>query len=113
MERDVLMALDADPGVEAVASQPMWLHWVSEGHHVLQERASAGLDLARHRLGQVRRRIVLATQDEASLVAGGELDPDAERPDRLRFRHATENLDADNPRHQTRRASSPSAHGPR
>ena len=26
-ERDVLMALDADPGVEAVASQPMWLHW--------------------------------------------------------------------------------------
>jgi hypothetical protein len=24
------MALDADPGVEAVASQPMWLHWVSE-----------------------------------------------------------------------------------
>jgi hypothetical protein len=29
-ERDVLMALDADPGVEAVASQPMWLHWVSE-----------------------------------------------------------------------------------
>ncbi len=30
VERDVLMALDADPGVEAVASQPMWLHWVSE-----------------------------------------------------------------------------------
>ena len=27
---DVLMALDADPGVEAVASQPMRLHWVSE-----------------------------------------------------------------------------------
>ena len=26
----MLMALDADPGVEAVASQPMWLHWVSE-----------------------------------------------------------------------------------
>ena len=26
VERDVLMALDADPGVEAVASQPMWLH---------------------------------------------------------------------------------------
>lgn len=25
-ERDVLMAPDADPGVEAVASQPMWLH---------------------------------------------------------------------------------------
>jgi len=25
-----LAALDADPGVEAVASQPMWLHWVSE-----------------------------------------------------------------------------------
>ena len=25
-ERDVLMALDADPGVEVVASQPMWLH---------------------------------------------------------------------------------------
>jgi len=24
------MALDTDPGVEAVASQPMWLHWVSE-----------------------------------------------------------------------------------
>jgi len=30
VRRDVLMALDADPGVEAVASQPMWLHWVSE-----------------------------------------------------------------------------------
>jgi hypothetical protein len=30
VERDVQMALDADPGVEAVASQPMWLHWVSE-----------------------------------------------------------------------------------
>jgi hypothetical protein len=29
-ERDVLMALDADPAVDAVASQPMWLHWVSE-----------------------------------------------------------------------------------
>jgi hypothetical protein len=30
VERDVLMALDADPGVEAVASQPMWLHWAGE-----------------------------------------------------------------------------------
>ena len=30
VERDVLMALDADPGVEAVASQPMWLHWADE-----------------------------------------------------------------------------------
>jgi hypothetical protein len=30
VERDTLMALDADPGVEAVASQPMWLHWVSK-----------------------------------------------------------------------------------
>jgi TnsA-like endonuclease N terminal len=30
VERDVLMALDADSGVEAVASQPMSLHWVSE-----------------------------------------------------------------------------------
>jgi hypothetical protein len=30
VERDVLMALDAGRGVEAVASQPMWLHWVSE-----------------------------------------------------------------------------------
>ncbi|HEV3289873.1 MAG TPA: TnsA-like heteromeric transposase endonuclease subunit [Streptosporangiaceae bacterium] len=33
-ERDVLMALDADPGVEAVASQPMWLRWVSESGKV-------------------------------------------------------------------------------
>jgi hypothetical protein len=24
------MALDADPGVETVTSQPMWLRWVSE-----------------------------------------------------------------------------------
>ena len=24
------MALDADPGVDAVASTPMWLNWVSE-----------------------------------------------------------------------------------
>jgi hypothetical protein len=30
VERDVLMALDADQGVEAVASQPMWLHWIGE-----------------------------------------------------------------------------------
>jgi hypothetical protein len=30
VERGTLMALDADPGVEAVASQPMWLHWVSD-----------------------------------------------------------------------------------
>lgn len=28
-ERDCLMALDADPEVVGVASQPMWLHWVS------------------------------------------------------------------------------------
>ena len=28
------MALDAGPGVEAVASQPMWLHWVSESGKV-------------------------------------------------------------------------------
>lgn len=26
----MLVALDADPGVEAEASQPMWLHWASE-----------------------------------------------------------------------------------
>jgi hypothetical protein len=30
LERDVLVALDADPGVEAVALQPMWLQRVSE-----------------------------------------------------------------------------------
>jgi len=30
VERDTLMALDADPRVEAVASQPMWLHWAAE-----------------------------------------------------------------------------------
>lgn len=30
VERDTLMALDADPDVLAVASQPMWLHWVTE-----------------------------------------------------------------------------------
>lgn len=30
VERDVLMSLDADPQVRAVASQPMWLHWVDE-----------------------------------------------------------------------------------
>ena len=28
VERDRLMVLDADPGVVAVAAQPMWLHWV-------------------------------------------------------------------------------------
>ena len=27
LERDRLMALDADPAVMAVAAQPMWLHW--------------------------------------------------------------------------------------
>ncbi|MQA13011.1 MAG: hypothetical protein GEV09_02270 [Pseudonocardiaceae bacterium] len=26
----MLMALDADPDVTAVASQPMWLHWVTQ-----------------------------------------------------------------------------------
>lgn len=35
VERDVLMALDADPGVDAVASQPMWLHWVSGSGKVI------------------------------------------------------------------------------
>lgn len=30
VERDTLMALDADPAVEAVASQPMWLSWTDE-----------------------------------------------------------------------------------
>lgn len=30
LERDRLMALDADPGVVAVAAQPMWLHWATE-----------------------------------------------------------------------------------
>lgn len=27
VERDQLMALDADPDVVAAAAQPMWLHW--------------------------------------------------------------------------------------
>jgi hypothetical protein len=30
LERDRLMALDADPDVVGVAAQPMWLHWASE-----------------------------------------------------------------------------------
>jgi len=30
LERDRLMALDADPEVVGVAAQPMWLHWVTE-----------------------------------------------------------------------------------
>ena len=30
VERDALMALDADPDVVAVASQPMWLSWTTE-----------------------------------------------------------------------------------
>jgi hypothetical protein len=30
LERDRLMALDADPGVVGVAAQPMWLHWATE-----------------------------------------------------------------------------------
>jgi hypothetical protein len=29
LERDRLMALDADPEVVAVAAQPMWLHWTA------------------------------------------------------------------------------------
>lgn len=29
VERDTLMALDADPDVIAVSSQPMWLHWIN------------------------------------------------------------------------------------
>jgi hypothetical protein len=29
LERDRLMALDADPEVVGVAAQPMWLHWVT------------------------------------------------------------------------------------
>lgn len=31
VERDALMALDADRDVVAVAAQPMWLHWVDGG----------------------------------------------------------------------------------
>jgi hypothetical protein len=31
LERDRLMAMDADPGVVAVAAQPMWLHWAGTG----------------------------------------------------------------------------------
>ena len=30
LERDRLMALDADPEVVGVAAQPMWLHWTTE-----------------------------------------------------------------------------------
>ena len=30
LERDRLMALDADPEVVGVAAQPMWLHWVTD-----------------------------------------------------------------------------------
>jgi hypothetical protein len=30
LERDQLMALDADPGVVGVASQPLWLHWTAD-----------------------------------------------------------------------------------
>lgn len=30
LERDQLMALDADPDVVAVSSQPFWLHWIGE-----------------------------------------------------------------------------------
>jgi hypothetical protein len=31
LERDQLMALDADPSVVAVSQQPMWLHWSADG----------------------------------------------------------------------------------
>jgi hypothetical protein len=31
LERDRLMAMDADPEVVAVAAQPMWLHWTDTG----------------------------------------------------------------------------------
>jgi hypothetical protein len=31
LERDQLMALDADPSVVGVSSQPMWLHWTTDG----------------------------------------------------------------------------------
>jgi hypothetical protein len=60
----------------------------SAAHHVLQDRAAAGFDLADHRRGQVRRRVVPAAQHEAALITGGELDPDAKRPERRRFRPA-------------------------
>jgi hypothetical protein len=30
LERDRLMALDADPALVGVAAQPMWLHWAAE-----------------------------------------------------------------------------------
>jgi len=42
VERDVLMALDADPGVEAVASQPTWLHWVSESGKARRHATGSG-----------------------------------------------------------------------
>lgn len=34
LERDVVMTLDADPGVAAVASQPFWLVWFQGGRSV-------------------------------------------------------------------------------
>ena len=36
LERDRLMALDADPGVVAVAAQPMWLHWTTESGRLVR-----------------------------------------------------------------------------
>jgi hypothetical protein len=34
LERDHLMVLDADPCVVGVSSQPLWLHWTSDGRAV-------------------------------------------------------------------------------
>jgi hypothetical protein len=51
LERDRLMALDADPGVVAVAAQPMWLHWTDTGSGRALRHASLSSERPRSTTG--------------------------------------------------------------
>jgi hypothetical protein len=42
LERDQVMAMDADPNVVGLASQPMWLHWTAENRQPVRHAPDGG-----------------------------------------------------------------------
>jgi len=71
LERDQLMALDADPGVVGVASQPLWLHWTAPDGRERRHAADffARLEDGTAVLIDVRADDQIAPQDAAAFVA--------------------------------------------
>lgn len=72
LERDRLMALDADPGVVGVAAQPMWLRWTAESGRLVRHapdyfaRRADGTGVvidvrADHRIGEQDAAVFAAT----------------------------------------------------